>query len=480
MLHLNKDVLFLIFEELKNDKKTLYSCILVNRTWCVIAIPILWKNPLQTTLTEKAGRILFSVIFSHLSEESRNILKNQGINNIITEKCQRPLFNYISFWKELNLTFLERINFSKNIGKSNVSIVRNEILKLFINRNTKFLELCIPRNFCYQLHNFPGAEHCFSELESLSFHCHYKTSQTILEGLARICKSIKKLRFHNLYYCTDNSGIIKLIEVQKNLNDIGFIYRSYNRRDEKFNKSLEESLIKHVNTIKYLRIDWKPITRILSYLVNLLGLEINMPHFTNWNNENLSFPILRFLKVQRVPSKILASLIENTKGNLSEISIHYDGADSKRLIQAIYQNCSNLRYLKLSLAVNTNSLISEFENLLINCQFLKELIIDINDIFDILEFCWDKLFEILDRSSPISLCKFNFTSYKTIKLEYLKLFLENWKDKRPMLLIIGNDNYSLDMEVNQQLKDLIEEYKMKGIIKNCYIGGNICEDFEWI
>jgi hypothetical protein len=433
----------------------------------------------QTTLSDRAVSTLLSVILLHLLEESRNILKNQGINDLITEKYKHPLFNYINFWKELNLIFLGRVNFSKNIGKANVSIVRNEILKLFINENTKFIQLCIPRNFYHQLHLFPGAEHCFSELESLSFHCYYKTSQIILEGLARICKSIKKLRFNNLYYCADNSGIIKLIEEQKNLNDVEFIYRSYNRRDESFNKSLEESLIKHVNTIQHIRMDWKPVTSILSYLVNLLSLEINIPHFISWNDEKLSFPILKILKVQRVPSKILANLIENTKGNLSEISIHYDGIDSKRLIRAIYQNCSNLRYLKLSLAANTNSLISEFENLLINCQFLNGLIIDINDIFDVLEFCWDKLFEILTKSSPFSLIKFNFISYKTIKSEYLKLFLDNWKDKHPILLIISNDNYSLDIEVNQQLKDLIEEYKVKGIIKKCYIGGNICEDFEW-
>jgi hypothetical protein len=44
MSKLNRDVLYLIFEELKNDKKTFHSCLLVNRTWCEMIIPILWKD----------------------------------------------------------------------------------------------------------------------------------------------------------------------------------------------------------------------------------------------------------------------------------------------------------------------------------------------------------------------------------------------------------------------------------------------------
>ncbi|PKC62489.1 hypothetical protein RhiirA1_465080 [Rhizophagus irregularis] len=60
---------------------------------------------MQNTLSKKAESNLFDVIFLHLSEESRNILKNRGINNLIIETNQRPLFNYINFWKELNLNF---------------------------------------------------------------------------------------------------------------------------------------------------------------------------------------------------------------------------------------------------------------------------------------------------------------------------------------------------------------------------------------
>ena len=85
------------------------------------------------------------------------------------------------------------------------------------------------------------------------------------------------------------------------------------------------------------------------------------------------------------------------------------------------------------LPTNIDSLISVFENLLINCQFLNGLIIE---TFDFVGKC--KLFEILTKSSPISLFKFKFFSYRTIKLEYLKLFFDNCKNRNPILLKLKN------------------------------------------
>src|SRR6185437_2993988 len=106
-MNLIKDTLVLIFEELKNDKNTLYSCLLVNKTWCITTIPILWKNPGKYFLEKNSKNMLYNVILLHLSEESRDILKNEGINNTLTETYRYPLFNYIGFWRYLELSFIE-------------------------------------------------------------------------------------------------------------------------------------------------------------------------------------------------------------------------------------------------------------------------------------------------------------------------------------------------------------------------------------
>ncbi|CAG8733311.1 22034_t:CDS:2 [Rhizophagus irregularis] len=373
MVYLINDVLYSIFEELRNDKKSLYSCLLVDRTWCVVAVPILWKNPTRTDnpnyyLSEKVVCALFNVIYSHLPVE----LREYDI-----ETYQHPSFNYINFWRHLDFDHLNCIIERKLIGTSNDSIVsniRNEMLKLFINRDTKFTHLSIYINYDCQLYQISGTEHCFSELESFCYTGN--SDQSILEGLAKICKSIKKLVFDIIRYPTDNSGFIKLIEVQKNLNDV-CIFHIYDGDDpnNSFYKTLEEILIKHANTLKYLRIDWKPITRFLSYLVNLLSLEIRIPHLVYYNEpdnlKNLSFPNLRILK-----------------------------------------NCPNLEYLKLSLLSNADLIFPEFEDLLIKCKFLNGLVFNTYDD------------------------KFDWVQY----IKDVTLFLNNWKDRYPISLSLTNHN----------------------------------------
>ncbi|EXX71465.1 hypothetical protein RirG_078330 [Rhizophagus irregularis DAOM 197198w] len=230
-----------------HDKKSLYSCLFVNKTWCETVVPILWENPGQYHSYSSSMNKLFKTIILHLSEESRD---NLGIDiNSITETYQRPLFNYIDYWKFLDISFIEDLIFGRRIIKnSSASVTKNEILK-----NTKFNHLFIQdkykKYYDYQLHHISGAEHCFSNLES--FYCQGDVDQNVMKVLAKICKSIKKFRFEYVSCCADISWIIKLIEVQKKLNYVDFTDDYYNNglnTNKSFYKSLEESLIRHADT----------------------------------------------------------------------------------------------------------------------------------------------------------------------------------------------------------------------------------------
>src|SRR5581483_10100052 len=167
MSKLNKDVLFLIFEELKNDKKSLHSSILTNRTWCEVAIPILWRNPWKSLQNKQ--RSLLETIVGFITDESRNSMISRGLNLII-KPDKPPLFNYIGFCRHLNLYKLGRTIYTiRNIKEENKwSIIRNEIFKLFINRDNRFTHLMIPYGFKHHIHLLPGFDHCFLELESLN------------------------------------------------------------------------------------------------------------------------------------------------------------------------------------------------------------------------------------------------------------------------------------------------------------------------
>ena len=352
-------------------------------------------------------------------------------------------------------------------------VVSNEIMKLFNNGNTKFTHLDMNTN--KHLINFSGAENCFSELKSLWFAGADQNNS--LTKLARISKSVKTLEFFVMIY--EFSRIIEFIEAQNNLKCV----KCHNSLLSRKLKAFEESLIKHADTIQYLQIRCAPITKFLSNFVNLICLEIcvfwlELEDLTNLNwsyLENTFLPVLKILKVEWVPPKSLAVLIENTKEHLTEISIEYEdfnissseigfihrySHDSKKLIKMIYQKCRNLNYLLLHSLKNDD--ISEFEELLIKCQCLNELKIIAPDNLD-----WDTLFKILAKSSPTDLFKFTFRLGKNsnLKLESLKLFFDSWKDRNPMLL-------HTTLEYDNTMKewfDLFEKYKTEGIIKDYYL-----------
>src|SRR5438045_9109126 len=83
---------------------TLFSCLLLNRTLCEIALPILWRNPWKfcrkTECVYKLKR-LYKTIISLLPADSKLLLINNDIN-IFNPFSSKPLFNYISFFKTLN------------------------------------------------------------------------------------------------------------------------------------------------------------------------------------------------------------------------------------------------------------------------------------------------------------------------------------------------------------------------------------------
>src|SRR6185437_17108313 len=102
MSKLNKDTLFLIFEELQDDSKSLFSCLMVNRLWCVTVIPILWRNPWQYGINYSNKSYLFAMIAFYLPNDIKEFLTGQG--------CQLPLisyqsllFDYLSFCRSINI-----------------------------------------------------------------------------------------------------------------------------------------------------------------------------------------------------------------------------------------------------------------------------------------------------------------------------------------------------------------------------------------
>src|SRR5436305_9064417 len=107
MAQLIEDCLRIIFVELQEDSASLYSCILVNRFWCRIGIPILWKNVLA--YKNISYKKLYDVITYMLSPPSKQLLSDNNIVLSLSTLSNKPLFNYISFFSKIYHTFIKNM-----------------------------------------------------------------------------------------------------------------------------------------------------------------------------------------------------------------------------------------------------------------------------------------------------------------------------------------------------------------------------------
>src|SRR3954471_6464562 len=95
--NLSDDVLRIIIIELRNEQGSLYSCILVNRSWCRIAMPILWQNPFGALDEDDddSRHKLYNTLSYLLPTPSRQLLLDNNIDLPLPTFSKKPLFNYI-------------------------------------------------------------------------------------------------------------------------------------------------------------------------------------------------------------------------------------------------------------------------------------------------------------------------------------------------------------------------------------------------
>ncbi|RGB32817.1 hypothetical protein C1646_743701 [Rhizophagus diaphanus] len=93
------ELVYEIIQYLHNDYKTLSSCILVNRLWCRLAIPLLWEDPFST-FTKNCNFI--EIYLQYLDDKDKEKLKDYGIKINNSFNLNTLLFNYPNFIKNLN------------------------------------------------------------------------------------------------------------------------------------------------------------------------------------------------------------------------------------------------------------------------------------------------------------------------------------------------------------------------------------------
>ncbi|EXX78307.1 hypothetical protein RirG_016160 [Rhizophagus irregularis DAOM 197198w] len=465
MPNLNKDILFLIFEELQNDPKSLFSCLMVNRLWCETAVPILWRYPWSYS----------DINYGNKKERIRS-------PSIIVKPI---MFDYLSFCRSINISTINNII---SIGsKSNYYkfIIQQEFYCFFMKkcRDLKYLDM---RSIEHQIFYFPENKNCLDLLCELK--CDTSIDSSYFYGISQFCQRIQKLVVINTDY-SPNPGIVKLIEVQKNLKHFEWIDDFLNSFiTEHLYKDSFFALEKKAESLNYLRIyfyyvednDQPLFLEVLLKLYKLKTLIIGENLFLS--KEQLKtlkkqvYPELEILNIEYNEINVASSLIENSGGLIKKILLKpHDIIDfelqndnfnesSLNFIRKVYKNCPLIEYLSILISPTKENFI-ELEKLLKRCQNLKSLLIVIFDndedtYEENLEY-GDELLNILIRSAPPNFNEIRFSNEFEFSLDILEEFLENWRGRSALSLFTIDPIY----ESGNYLK-LINKYKNDKVIKD--------------
>ncbi|GBB98244.1 hypothetical protein RclHR1_03180009 [Rhizophagus clarus] len=465
MEKLNVDCLILIFYELRKDEKSLYSCLLVNKEWCHLVVPILWEK--YPYLFFKKSRENFpNIILSYLPNSSKQLLFDNAISLPLTIFSKPPTFNYVSLCKYLRDEIIDNIirvvlfkqGISKNIDYlQKRELLKQEIYKLFISqcKNVKELEWKTSQ----PLPSFPGALTCFSKLYSLNIDLRYVSSNNLHE-MAQICKNLGELIASN---CSqDTPGLISLIDAQSNLKSISFNFQFKKGRCEELSKAL----IRKCYTIKDLSLFWSFDIILLSFLTSF----INLKYLKIYDTEkefvrylvNLKFPSLQFLDINAklLYFKELAIIIERTNGNLSHVSLHTSNESAAEntgiLLKTISIHCPKIE--NLITYIIPKDLIY-VKSLLMNCRNLKDLHFKClnGNNSDI----GDELLNIMAKFSPKSLIRISLIGDWKYSANAFEKYFESYRGRKLHDFYI---NYYFRNHITNEHVDVVIKYYNEGII----------------
>ncbi|EXX72960.1 uncharacterized protein OCT59_012785 [Rhizophagus irregularis] len=484
MSKLNKDILYLIFEEFQNDSKSLFSCLMVNRIWCETVIPILWRNPWCYDINYFSKNYLLAIITSYLSDDIKEYLTKQEIQLPLIS-YQPLLFDYLSFCRSINVVTIRIIAFIGSSLDYNRFLLQQEIYDLFMKKfpELKYLDM---KTIRHQIFYFPQAKIRFESLCELE--CDTSIDSSYFYGLAQLCQYIQRLIIANVK--NNYHGIAELIGVQKNLkyfewrDDDDYLYVSGS--DQVSYKDILFALEKNANIITHLNIYFKYMDRTLpKVLPKLHKLKtLIVTSFPSFNEEQLKMCVYReleTLKINYYNLKAASIIIENSGGHLKKILLEsYElGNDIKNFIEDslifirnIYKNCPSIEYLSLVFPPSKEH-YAEIEELLKICQNLKKLLLVIFDqTFEestyyekVLKYGED-LLKILISSKSTNIEEIRFYGDFKFSLKALEEFLRKWEGCTLSILTSSYILLSDYIYEEGDYKKLINKYKNNGVIKD--------------
>ncbi|CAB5393162.1 unnamed protein product [Rhizophagus irregularis] len=329
MLQFPIDCLNDIIEYLEDESNTLYSCLLVNRSWCKISVRIYWRYIRN-----------LSTLIACLPNDSKEILYNNGIS-ISTSKT--PVFNYASFCKYLEvrkvIKDIEHFLRIQDISVQNLNditiIVLQEIFKLLMCQTSSLRELryTLTNLTSITFTSYPGARECLKNLSTLSCSSNIHPEFFITDLISSL-QNLRHLKVYQHKYGVDLTDINTLISKFPNSLITFSIYRGM------------ECFFKAVIP--------------LSFIARFTNLQELVFIFSS--NESYE------------ENELLIKFLENNGKKLKEF---YVKSNDNSLNLAIIKFCPNLRNLTIRIEDNELEIL---ETILISCKYLESIRILVTNI----------------------------------------------------------------------------------------------------
>ncbi|RGB37312.1 hypothetical protein C1646_813439 [Rhizophagus diaphanus] len=435
-----------IIKNFQNDYSTLYSCVLVNRLWCRLAIPLLWENPF---LILTGNYNFIEVYLYNLNDCLKSKLNEYHTNHYLL--LSNTLFNYPSF-----IRYLSPRKIASSIDRW---LEANDIISKLSNRYPesifefkRLVEMSLIKLFMEneaKLHTF--------EITYYNKYC-----DNILESILQNPNFINKIGNLKISilcsHTSTNDRISQIINSHQNLKRMALGYVGCDTLS--FYQSLllskESNCSNTLNTIIFYYIDFKGINNLAKVFEKLNVLESlhiiycsSLNSFTQQiNSLTKQFKLKSLFINGNLQIDSLQSLLQKS-GNYLE---NFGSGVNQQLFETIIKYCKNIKFLDLyNIEPQITSLIGLIENIK---QNLSHLSISLWN-------CQDSNIELilqnLGQALPSKLEYLNLFFY--IKLNEFEVFLKNFQDTFFKKLLINNVTQGYSSEI--AILPYIKEYIMK-------------------
>ncbi|RIB13976.1 hypothetical protein C2G38_2248536 [Gigaspora rosea] len=373
-----------ILKHLNNEIGSLYSCALVNRHWCKMSIPILWKDPFSI----KRRTLFIPIYFSSFGESEKLIIKECLKELGINIEFSKLLFDYARFLKVLYThqladkvrewicLKLDHPYLPVPYYDSRTAPLITLLFKLFIENGAILHEFGLyPYEFLkFELEIFHSLEQnlqFYSSLQHLSlniiskfgienittellrvlaknttkiialrlfvrFYYEPQLIHTLFPALIHFIKSQEQLRkfILDVDYCTEFYGIISALNSQKNT-----LQEVFSAEFEVLNNC------KNLETLRIFNCDTE-LLKILDYNISTLEISYSL-----------------------IDGPIIVQILEKVGISLQRLKIEVDREETL-LLEALKSFCPNIIYLyitNLGLSTQLIELIGNLQKL----QFLS-------------------------------------------------------------------------------------------------------------